>query len=151
MRRRDLVIVALISSSLIALELAWTRIFSAEFFYTFAFLILSIAILGLGLGALALRLFPSLGRPERLGLILSLTGLMTLIGPPAVFELGLKFSALLNSWGILDMSNGVIQWHHIACNGFGIMRDLCRPTGSILPPCIGWKSIFINSNRFDSS
>ncbi|UCC44094.1 MAG: hypothetical protein JSU65_13435 [Candidatus Zixiibacteriota bacterium] len=98
MKRRDLAIVALVSISIIALELAWTRIFSAEFFYTFAFLVLSIAILGLGLGALALRLFPSLGRPEKLGLILSLTGLMTLVGPPAVFELGLVFSALLSSW-----------------------------------------------------
>jgi hypothetical protein len=101
MRQRELAIVALLSVSLIALELAWTRIFSAEFFYTFAFLILSIAILGLGLGALALRLFPFLGRPERLGHILSLTGLMTLVGPPAVFELGLRFSALLSSWAMV--------------------------------------------------
>ncbi|MBU8933612.1 MAG: hypothetical protein KOO62_06360 [candidate division Zixibacteria bacterium] len=101
MKNRELAIVALLSISLIALELAWTRIFSAEFFYTFAFLILSIAILGLGLGALALRLFPSLGKTEKLGLTLSLTGLMTLIGPPAVFKLGLKFSALLSSWAMV--------------------------------------------------
>jgi hypothetical protein len=48
---------ALVSCSLVALEIAWTRVFSAEYFYTFAFLILSLAILGLGLGGLALRLF----------------------------------------------------------------------------------------------
>ena len=98
MRHRDLAIVALVSISMIALELVWTRIFSAEFFYTFAFLVLSIAVLGLGLGALTLRLFPSLGHPKRLGTILALTAVMTLAGPPAVFKLGLKFSALLTSW-----------------------------------------------------
>ena len=66
MNRRNPLILGLLSVSIISLELSWTRIFSAEFFYTFAFLILSLAILGLGLGALALRLFPGLGR-DRIG------------------------------------------------------------------------------------
>ncbi len=52
-----LLIVGLISISMVASELIWTRIFSAELFYTFAFLTLSIAVLGLGLGALSIRLF----------------------------------------------------------------------------------------------
>jgi hypothetical protein len=37
-------VIALLSFSLIEMELMWTRIFSAEFFYTFAFLTLSLAI-----------------------------------------------------------------------------------------------------------
>ena len=45
---RKLTVVALVSMTLVALELGWTRIFSAEFFYTFAFLILSLAVMGLG-------------------------------------------------------------------------------------------------------
>ena len=47
MNSRNAWIIGALSASLIALELTWTRIFSAEFFYTFAFLILSLAILGL--------------------------------------------------------------------------------------------------------
>jgi hypothetical protein len=91
-------VIALLSVTLIALELVWTRIFSAEFFYTFAFLILSLAIMGLGLGALALRLFPVFDRPHSPGIFLSLSGLMTIFGPPLVFQLGLDFSQLFASW-----------------------------------------------------
>jgi hypothetical protein len=65
--------ITLLSMTLIGLELTWTRIFSAEFFYTFAFLILSLAVLGLGLGALALRLFPVLNRVKSFPMVLSLT------------------------------------------------------------------------------
>ena len=43
--RIRLALAALLSLALIALELVWTRIFSAEFFYPFAFLILSLACL----------------------------------------------------------------------------------------------------------
>jgi len=100
-RGNNYLVIWLMSISLIAMELIWTRIFSAEFFYTFAFLILSLAILGLGLGALTLRLAPSLGRTNRLGILLSLAGLMSLIGPPIVFKLGLQFSQLFNSWGMV--------------------------------------------------
>ncbi len=89
-------IVAALSASLIALELTWTRIFSAEFFYTFAFLILSLAILGLGLGALVLHLTPVLNNRRHLGTLLSLTGICMLIGPPLVFKLGLDFTGIFH-------------------------------------------------------
>jgi hypothetical protein len=80
--------------------MTWTRIFSAEFFYTFAFLTLSLAIMGLGLGALAHKLFPVFRRDGSLGISLSLTGLMALIGPPLVFKLGLDFQQLFGSWAM---------------------------------------------------
>jgi len=98
MRSTTLVVVALLSMTLLALEIIWTRLFSAEFFYTFAFLILSLAIMGLGMGALALRLFPGLNREGSLGIYLSLTGLLAIAGPPVVFLLGLDFSILFSSW-----------------------------------------------------
>jgi hypothetical protein len=101
MKSRASLLVALISVSLIALELVWTRIFSAEFFYTFAFLVLSLAILGLGLGALALRLFPILDRDSLLPWHLSLAGLATLAGPILVFRLGLNFSQLAFDPGMI--------------------------------------------------
>lgn len=91
-------VIFLLSLSLISLELVWTRIFSAEFFYTFAFLTLSLAILGLGLGALAVRLFPFLNKPIHVAINLSMVGLMTLASPPLVFLLGLDFSQLFVSW-----------------------------------------------------
>lgn len=89
------------SVTLIALEMVWTRLFSAEFFYTFAFLTLSLAVLGLGLGALALHLFSFLNRGKTLGISLSLASLTALVGPPLVFKLGLKFSELLQSWSMV--------------------------------------------------
>ena len=64
MKKSNLLAMAFLSCGLIALEIIWTRIFSAEFFYTFAFLILSLAILGLGLGALALRFFKYLNHEK---------------------------------------------------------------------------------------
>lgn len=98
MKTTKFAVITLMSITLIALELVWTRIFSAEFFYTFAFLILSLAILGLGLGALTLHLLPRLNSKKMLGILLSLSGLMALIGPPAVLHLGLEFSSLMSSW-----------------------------------------------------
>jgi len=94
--RARLALAALLSFSLIALELVWTRIFSAEFFYTFAFLILSLAVLGLGLGGLALRLFPGLNRPGRVGAYILLTALLALASPPLVLHLGLDFALVLS-------------------------------------------------------
>jgi spermidine synthase len=91
-------IIALLSLSLIALELIWTRIFSAEFFYTFAFLVLSLALLGLGLGALSVRLFGILNRPNSLAINLLFTGLMTILSPILVFQLGLDFTQLFVNW-----------------------------------------------------
>jgi len=90
--------VALLSVTLIGLELIWTRIFSAEFFYTFAFLVLSLAIMGLGLGALSLRLFTSLNRHGNPGLALTVSGLSALCGPFLIFKLGLVFSKIFVSW-----------------------------------------------------
>ena len=98
MNKTKMLIIALLSLSLIALDLIWTRIFSAEFFYTFAFLILSLAILGLGLGALALRLFKFLNNEKATGILLSLTGLMILAGPPVVFAIDMNFSLLFSGW-----------------------------------------------------
>jgi len=98
MKNQRLLLVGLISITLIALELVWTRIFSAEFFYTFAFLILSLAIMGLGLGGLALRLFSPLNREGAVGVVLVLAGLTAIAGPPLVFILGLQFSTIFKSW-----------------------------------------------------
>ena len=90
--------VGLLSASLIAMELIWTRIFSAEFFYTFAFLILSLAILGLGLGALSLRFFPKLDNEKRIASYISLSSLMIIIGPVLVFQLGINFPTLFSNF-----------------------------------------------------
>lgn len=97
MRRISRLVVALLSVTLLALELTWTRLFSAEFFYTYAFLALSLAVLGMGLGALAVRLFPRLGSERLAGPWLLLTGLVALAGPPLVFRLGLDFTRLFGS------------------------------------------------------
>jgi len=101
MNNKKFIVVALLSITLIALELAWTRIFSAEYFYTFAFLTLSLAVMGLGMGALALRLFRFLDRERNLGLMLALTGCMALVGPMAVLKLGLDFSLLFAGWAMI--------------------------------------------------
>ncbi len=98
MKKTTPLIVALISLTLIPLELTWTRILSAEFFYTFAFLVLSVAILGLGLGGLALRLFASLNRPQLIGLYLCLTAILAVVGPMLVFAIAPDFSSLFSSW-----------------------------------------------------
>ncbi len=98
MRRINYLVIALISLTLIPLELSWTRIFSAEFFYAFAFLVLSLAILGLGLGGLALRLWQRLANLHLLGIYLALAGLCALLGPILVFKLQPDFSALFSSW-----------------------------------------------------
>jgi len=101
MERWKFITIALISTTLVGLEIIWTRIFSAEFFYTFAFLILSLAILGLGLGALTLHLFPGLNREKWFGIFLSLIAFFTLIGPPLVFQVKMDFTVLFNNWGMI--------------------------------------------------
>ncbi|MGD9402464.1 MAG: hypothetical protein PVF95_09390, partial [bacterium] len=100
MENKRYVTIALISMTLLGLEMVWTRIFSAEYFYAFAFLTLSLAILGLGLGSLSLRLFGFINRRETLGAALTLTGLMALIGPPIVVSLGLDFGQIAGSWAM---------------------------------------------------
>lgn len=98
MKNNKYTIIALLSLTLLGLELVWTRVFSAEYFYTFAFLSLSLAIMGLGLGGLALRLFPSLNKDSLLGVYLSLSGLMALIGPPAVIHMGMQFGVMFSNF-----------------------------------------------------
>jgi len=102
MKRSKYTVVALLSLTLLGLELVWTRVLAAEYFYTFAFLCLSLAIMGLGLGALTLRLFPALNKDSLLGVFLSLSGLMALIGPPAVIHLGMNFSGMFNNIGMFS-------------------------------------------------
>ena len=88
--------IGLLSLSVLSTELFWTRLFSAEFYYTFAFLILSLAVLGLGLGALFSRLALKRPRPERLTFWLSLSAFMMLLAVPLVFGLNLDFSRLIS-------------------------------------------------------
>ncbi len=101
MKLKKLLVVALLSLSLIAMELIWTRIFSAEFFYTFAFLIISISILGLGLGGLLLRLVKPLRNSKLLGIYLTLTAVLGVVSPIAIFNTGLDFNQVFNSWSML--------------------------------------------------
>ena len=98
MKNTKYFIIALLSISLIGMEIVWTRIFSAEFFYTFAFLVLSLSILGLGLGALVLRFSSKLNNINALGILLSLSGLTALAGPFLIFKIGMDFSQLFSSW-----------------------------------------------------
>ncbi len=98
MRRGALAVIFLMTVSLTGLEFVWTRLFSAEFFYTFAFLTLSLAVMGLGFGALALRLFKFLADDCWFGLSMSAAAAAALAGPPLVFKLGLDFSLLFSSW-----------------------------------------------------
>ncbi len=101
MRNSKFITIALLSLSLISLELVWTRIFAAEYFYTFAFLVLSVAILGLGLGSLALRLFPIFNRRNSFPWLLIATGFTILIAPTAVMKLGLDFTKIFADWFLL--------------------------------------------------
>ncbi len=101
MKKINCLIVGLISLTLIPLELIWTRILSAEFFYTFAFLVLSVAILGLGLGGLALRLFARLNQSRFVAAYLCLAAICAGIGPGLVFAIAPDFSSLFSSWTTL--------------------------------------------------
>ncbi len=96
MRYNKYLTIGLLSTSLIALEMAWTRIFSAEFFYTFAFLILSLAVLGMGLGSLSLRFFKGLNDEKKLPHLLVLTALAMFIGPIIIFQLNIQFTQIFS-------------------------------------------------------
>lgn len=100
MRHRSPLLVAFISITLVGLELAWTRVFSAEFFYSFAFLILSLAVLGLGMGALAVRLIPTFARTGALPWLLLCTAVMTATGPVLAFRIGVDYTELFHSWSM---------------------------------------------------
>ncbi|HOP06633.1 MAG TPA: hypothetical protein PLF13_05000 [candidate division Zixibacteria bacterium] len=103
MKRSEYLVIALLSITLVGLEMIWTRIFSAEFFYTFAFLTLSLAVMGLGMGALALRLIPGLSRGYWLSLSLIICSGLAVAGPPLVFALGLDFSVLFSSVSMVGL------------------------------------------------
>ena len=97
MHRHRMLVVSLLSFAVVALEIVWTRILSAEFFYTFAFLVLSLAVLGLALGALAVRLWPRLRAGRDPGRALLLAAVAAVAAPPAVLRLGLEFASLYRS------------------------------------------------------
>lgn len=101
MQNKRYIFIALISMTLISLELTWTRIFSAEFFYTYAFLILSLAVLGIGLGALALRLFQRLDDDKYLPLSGLSCAVSALAGPIIVFSIGMDFDAMFSGPGMI--------------------------------------------------
>jgi len=90
-------IIFFLSMALISMEIIWSRIFSAEYFYTFAFLILSVSILGLGLGALSVRMCNHLANITNYGALLCITAALMLVGPPIVLHLQLDFTQLLNN------------------------------------------------------
>lgn len=100
-KRIKYALVALLSISFIALELVWTRILSAEFYYTFSFLILSFAILGLSMGSLSMRLFKGLNNPRYLSLYIGLSALFSFISPILLFKLQLDFSILFSSFPMI--------------------------------------------------
>ena len=94
MNLRRYLTVALLSASLIGLELIWTRIYSAEFYYTFSFLILSLAIMGLGMGSLFVRLFNKLSNLKFVSSYIAIAAIFALAGPVIIFKLDLQFSTL---------------------------------------------------------
>lgn len=106
MDRRSAPTVGLLSITVIGFELVWTRLFSAEFFYTFAFLALSLAVLGLGLGALSLRFVPRLTGAGALGWMLAATGgaaLTAVLVAPLGFFIGMPFpTAALRVGALVD-------------------------------------------------
>jgi hypothetical protein len=97
-QRMKYALVALLSVSFIGLELIWTRILSAEFYYTFSFLILSFAILGLSMGSLSLRLFKGLNNIKFLSVFIGLSALFSFVSPILLFKLQLDFSVLFSSF-----------------------------------------------------
>jgi hypothetical protein len=90
-------LVALLSVSFIGLELIWTRILSAEFYYTFSFLIISFAILGMSMGSLSLRLFKGLNNIKLMSTYIGLSALFSFVSPILLFKLQLDFSILFSS------------------------------------------------------
>ena len=90
--------VALLSASLIGLELIWTRIFSAEFYYTFSFLILSLAIMGLGIGSLFIRLFRRLSNIKFVSTFIALAAVFAIVSPIVIFKLNLNFATLFTQF-----------------------------------------------------
>jgi hypothetical protein len=115
--RRDQVAIGLVAAMLVALEIVWTRIFSAEFFYSFAFLTVSLAVLGLGLGALSVRFWPALATSPRIGIAALIASGVAALGPPAVLRLDIEFVGLWHSGGdlaLLAVGVGVLVLPYLA-------------------------------------
>ena len=115
--RRDQLAIGLVAAMLVALEVVWTRIFSAEFFYSFAFLTVSLAVLGLGLGALSLRFWPALATSSRIGLAALIAAGTAALAPALVLRLDIDFVALWRSWGdiaLLLLGVGVLVLPYLA-------------------------------------
>ncbi|MCU4157039.1 hypothetical protein J1N10_13700 [Carboxylicivirga sp. A043] len=128
------IIIFLVSLALISMEIIWSRVFSAEYFYTFAFLVLSISILGLGLGALTVRLSKRLAAKESYGCLLSLTGLLMLAGPPAVLYLQLDFSQLLSSyWMLLKLLATILILGSSFFTGGMVLSGIFRKSHQSMP------------------
>ena len=127
-------IVFLLSLALISMEIIWSRIFSAEYFYTFAFLILSVSILGLGLGALSLRMSKWLTNINNYGGLLSITAGLMLIGPPAVLHLQLDFTQLLsNNWMVLKLITTILILGSSFFTGGIILSSIFRKAHKDMP------------------
>lgn len=86
--------IGLISASLLGLEIVWTRILSAEFYHTFAFLIISLAILGISFGSLSLRIFRRANGARVAAAFGVLSAGLAIASPILVLRLGLHFNDL---------------------------------------------------------
>ena len=119
--RRDQVAIGLVAAMLVALEIVWTRIFSAEFFYSFAFLVVSLAVLGLGLGALSLRFWPMWATSPRIGTAALVASGTAVLGPTAITRLPIEFVALWRSGGdlaLLAVGVGLLLLPYLAGGAF---------------------------------
>ena len=115
--RSDQVAIALVAAMLVALEIVWTRIFSAEFFYSFAFLTVSLAVLGLGLGALLLRFYPALVESPRIGVVAQVASVVAALGPLVILRLDIEFAMVWRSGGdlaLLALGVGVLVLPYLA-------------------------------------
>ncbi len=116
--------IGLISASLIALEIVWTRILAAEFFHTFAFLIVSLAILGLSFGSLSLRLFKRANTVGFTGWFGGLAVFFALASPVLVLSLGLHFNELFTArLNLVKLAGAILLlWAPFYCAGVVIAR-----------------------------
>jgi hypothetical protein len=132
--KKPVVLIALLSATILSTELFWTRLFSAEFYYTFAFLVLSLAILGLGLGALFHSLVHWSRGSHLLPLWFTMTGVSILAAVPVVFSLHLDFSLLVSQpVQILKLSSAILVLGAGFFFGGIALAQLLRATPDDLP------------------
>ena len=131
--------IGLISASLISFEIVWTRVLSAEFFHTFAFLVISLAILGMSFGSLSLRLFKRTNSELFTGLFGSFAVFFAIASPILVLSLGLKFNELFsNHSNILKLAGAIlILLAPFYCAGLVIAR-LFKTAGPDFPRLYAW-------------